>query len=328
MRPSPIALFFGMLLLFIVLSHAPGAGAEEADDCPFDDGDSRFDRLGCPDSDGDGWSDPDENWTVSNGADAFPVHPLAWMDTDGDGFTDQAMTNISDDCPYTKGTSRVILLGCSDIDRDFVPDLYDDDADGDGIRNEMERAASTGTRLYDPFNADSTPVDTDQDTIPDVIDDDMDDDGWPNDVENDRGSDPLDPEQTPFNLYFGVNTGLFYLGGLSFSNDYQERSLEVSLSVVLEVVTEELVIPFLLIPVYIGLYLSRRRTFLHYDGLISSVKAEDELQRYEHEVNELIRTRRVRVHHGLVLRNAIEAREGILRGQLQVDHPFDGAEEE
>lgn len=328
MRPSPIALFFGMLLLFIVLSHAPGAGAEEADDCPFDDGDSRFDRLGCPDSDGDGWSDPDENWTVSNGADAFPVHPLAWMDTDGDGFTDQAMTNISDDCPYTKGTSRVILLGCSDIDRDFVPDLYDDDADGDGIRNEMERAASTGTRLYDPFNADSTPVDTDQDTIPDVIDDDMDDDGWPNDVENDRGSDPLDPEQTPFNLYFGVNTGLFYLGGLSFSHDYQERSLELSLSVVLEVVTEELVIPFLLIPVYIGLYLSRRRTFLHYDGLISSVKAEDELQRYEHEVNELIRTRRVRVHHGLVLRNAIEAREGILRGQLQVDHPFDGAEEE
>lgn len=328
MQPSPIALFFGMLLLFIVLSHAPGAGAEEADDCPFDDGDSRFDRLGCPDSDGDGWSDPDENWTVSNGADAFPVYPLAWMDTDGDGFTDQAMTNISDDCPYTKGTSRVILLGCSDIDRDFVPDLYDDDADGDGIRNEMERAASTGTRLYDPFNADSTPVDTDQDTIPDVIDDDMDDDGWPNDVENDRGSDPLDPEQTPFNLYFGVNTGLFYLGGLSFSHDYQERSLELSLSVVLEVVTEELVIPFLLIPVYIGLYLSRRRTFLHYDGLISSVKAEDELQRYEHEVNELIRTRRVRVHHGLVLRNAIEAREGILRGQLQVEHPFDGAEEE
>jgi hypothetical protein len=121
---------------------------------------------------------------------------------------------------------------------------------------------------------------------------------------------------------------LYSLAGISFSHDYQERSLELSLSVVLEVVTEELVIPFLLIPVYIGLYLSRRRTFLHYDGLISSVKAEDELQRYEHEVNELIRTRRVRVHHGLVLRNAIEAREGVLRDRLQVGRPLGGSEEE
>ena len=57
-----------------------------------------------------------------------------------------------------------ILKGCSDIDRDYVPDLYDDDADGDGIRNEMERAASTGL-LFDPFSADSTPSDVDFDTI-------------------------------------------------------------------------------------------------------------------------------------------------------------------
>jgi hypothetical protein len=327
MRHSNVNLLTGMLLL-LLLSQAPGSAAEQVDDCPSVDGDSRFDRMGCPDSDGDGWSDPDVNWTVSNGADAFPTHPLAWLDTDGDGYTDQPMTNMSDDCPYTKGTSRVILMGCSDIDRDFVPDLYDDDADGDGIRNEMERAASTGTRLYDPFNADSTPLDSDQDTIPDVIDDDMDDDGWPNDVENDRGSDPLDPEQTPFNIYFGVNTGLFYLGGLSFSHDYQERSLELSLSVVLDIVTEELVIPFLLIPVYIGLYLSRRRTFMRYDELISGVKTEVQLQRYEHEVNELIRTRRVRVHHGLVLRNAIEAREGVLRVQATVRPSLGGAEEE
>jgi hypothetical protein len=98
--------------------------------------------------------------------------------------------------------------------------------------------------------------------------------------------------------------------------------------VVLDIVTEELVIPFLLIPVYIGLYLSRRRTFMRYDELISGVKTEVQLQRYEHEVNELIRTRRVRVHHGLVLRNAIEAREGVLRVQATVRPSLGGAEEE
>ena len=41
--------------------------------------------------------------------------------------------------------------------------LYDDDADGDGIRNEMERAASTGLNLFDPFSAESTPSDVDFD---------------------------------------------------------------------------------------------------------------------------------------------------------------------
>ena len=36
----------------------------------------------------------------------------------------------------------------------------------------MERAASTGLNLFDPFSADSTPNDVDFDTIPDVLDDD------------------------------------------------------------------------------------------------------------------------------------------------------------
>ena len=85
-------------------------------------------------------------------------------------------TNYTDDCPFTWGKSRVILMGCSDIDRDFVPDNYDDDADGDGIRNEMERAASTGTQLFDPYDPSSTPADSDLDTIPDVLDDDNDND--------------------------------------------------------------------------------------------------------------------------------------------------------
>ena len=61
-----------------------------------------------------------------------------------------------------------------------------------GFAMKWNVAASSGTILYDPYNADSTPLDSDKDTIPDVIDDDNDNDGWPDDVELDRGSDIYD----------------------------------------------------------------------------------------------------------------------------------------
>ena len=35
-------------------------------------GNSNIDRTGCPDSDGDGYSNADSAWTVANGADVFP----------------------------------------------------------------------------------------------------------------------------------------------------------------------------------------------------------------------------------------------------------------
>ena len=60
----------------------------------------------------------------------------------------------------------------------------------------MERAASTGLNLFDPFSADSTPSDVDFDTIPDVLDDDNDNDDG-DEVEIERNSNHLDSEQTP-----------------------------------------------------------------------------------------------------------------------------------
>ena len=48
-----------------------------------------------------------------------------------------ALQTIIPTIVLSHGAKR-ILMCCSDIDRDFVPDNYDDDADGDGIRNEME----------------------------------------------------------------------------------------------------------------------------------------------------------------------------------------------
>ena len=48
----------------------------QGDQCPNVYGLSFNDRFGCPDTDRDGWSDPDENWTLENGADAYINDPL------------------------------------------------------------------------------------------------------------------------------------------------------------------------------------------------------------------------------------------------------------
>ena len=52
---------------------------DENDDCPDDAGNSTIDQLGCPDFDGDGYSDS---------GDLFPSNPGEWYDTDGDGTGD------------------------------------------------------------------------------------------------------------------------------------------------------------------------------------------------------------------------------------------------
>ena len=53
------------------------------DACPTIRGDSEHDRLGCPDTDTDGWSDPMDTlspnpWNTSQGADLFPADPARW----------------------------------------------------------------------------------------------------------------------------------------------------------------------------------------------------------------------------------------------------------
>jgi hypothetical protein len=65
------------------------------DFCTDDAGTSTIDRYGCPDFDGDGYSDPDAFWTNSRwdsdvgvGPDMFFDNPTQWFDTDGDLFGD------------------------------------------------------------------------------------------------------------------------------------------------------------------------------------------------------------------------------------------------
>lgn len=318
---------------------------------------STEDRVGCLDTDGDGWSDPDEHWNESMGADAFPNNASEhrdldgdglgdnidpdmdgdnsnddvdvwpedsgiWSDSDGDGYADQGLHTLSDNCPFIYGKSKIRLKGCSDIDGDFMPDEYDDDADGDGIRNEMERAASSGTILYDPYNADSTPLDSDMDTLPDVLDDDNDNDGWPDDVELDRGSKIYDAESTPFNMYMGVNSGFFYRGGLSgdsFTTEYDPESFEISLSALSEIVFEELVIPLLLVPIYFAIFFARRSEFRKCLKEIEDVSNLSELIELEKTVNRMVKERTIKVYHGLVLRNALEEKESEFGLETQYD---------
>jgi len=90
------------------------------DGCPGQWGDSMMDRLGCPDSDGDGWSNADGNESAhpSGEADAFPDDPTQWRDSDGDGFGDNQSGNNPDGCVYDSGDSWVDMVGCPDWDGD------------------------------------------------------------------------------------------------------------------------------------------------------------------------------------------------------------------
>ena len=99
------------------------------DSCPeasLADGISLLDRLGCPDLDGDGYSDPDDGWGASpNGtADAFPQNRVQWSDLDGDGFGDNAIGSLRDDCPEVSGESTIDLQGCPDANGDGYSDSF------------------------------------------------------------------------------------------------------------------------------------------------------------------------------------------------------------
>ena len=129
------------------------------DDCPNQNGFSTSDRLGCKDSDSDGYSNPTDEWTVADGADFAIYDKSQWSDLDGDGYGDNLQGNDPDACPLEWGNSTSAYipqfsdegglelnyvvtekLGCIDSDGDgfydFADDLPEDprdyiDSDGD-----------------------------------------------------------------------------------------------------------------------------------------------------------------------------------------------------
>jgi hypothetical protein len=101
----------------------------QADECPnelVNAGVSVIDRLGCPDTDGDGYSDADDEWPASpdGQADAFPKNRVQWADSDGDGFGDNPIGAVRDDCPIETGTSTIDVQGCPDGNGDGYSDDY------------------------------------------------------------------------------------------------------------------------------------------------------------------------------------------------------------
>ncbi|MFZ9889983.1 MAG: hypothetical protein ACO3JL_21005, partial [Myxococcota bacterium] len=128
------------------------------------------------------------------------------LDDDNDGFTDADEVAVGTD-PLDDNSRP------ADLDGDFIPDLLDEDIDGDGRLNPVDafplnpgEADDTdedgignnadpdddndqytdGTELIlgtDPRNASSIPADLDRDLIPDVFDDDRDGDTYKNEVD-------------------------------------------------------------------------------------------------------------------------------------------------
>jgi len=244
---------------------------------------------------------------------AMELAALLWSDTDNDGWADQSGTILSDHCPNYPGESFRLRQGCGDIDGDGLPDEMDPDADGDGITNDLELAASTATHQYNIYNVSDVPPDRDYDGMPDVLDDDDDNDGWSDETEIERGSDEYDRDSNPFNLYFGVSTGTFYVSGEGFTQDPDKDGIELSLSWLLSALSTELIIPIGLIPIYMFFWSIRRRNFRRYTVLIENSDSTECLVDLEDEINTMIRERRLRTFQGLVLRNAIESKENELR---------------
>ena len=82
MKSKSVPLLLALILLFSVPVSADETSSTSCEIL----GESTEDRVGCLDSDGDGWSDPDVNWNISMGADAFPNNASEHSDLDGDGI--------------------------------------------------------------------------------------------------------------------------------------------------------------------------------------------------------------------------------------------------
>jgi len=265
----------------------------------------QFDRTQTNDSDGDGRGDNQSEGATT--PDLFPDDAGAWGDSDGDGFTDQLNNVNTDDCPSIPGSSTTPWRGCPDIDGDGIMDLSDKDADGDGISDSLEEQAGGALGIpYDIYNASSVPEDLDGDGMPDVLDDDTDGDGFPDDLEEERGSDTMDANQTPMNMYGEGDLGFYYVPGEGFKSGYQEEGYEISASMAVDMLTSEFLLPLLLLPLSLVLMLRKGRRYKKMRKRLDTCKDVDILEEYEGDIDDMIMKKKIKVEHGMILRNQFE----------------------
>ncbi len=124
-------------------------GGNSPDGCPDLAGNSYADRVGCPDSDGDGFSNPlegDPTCSAANpdGADAFKLEPTQWCDNDEDGYGDNATGDKPDFCPSEWGNSTRAVVYDSVLQRYGTMQRYGcPDNDGDGYEDSSESREPT-----------------------------------------------------------------------------------------------------------------------------------------------------------------------------------------
>jgi hypothetical protein len=151
------------------------------------------------DRDGDGYFNGDELLGGSNPDKAVSTPPDADGDLIMDPFddSDTDLDGASDAEEHYAGTDPTdngdTPPGVPDLDNDDIPDVYDQDRDGDGWTNFEEQ-------IYggNPDKASQTPPDADGDDVPDALDNsDTDGDDAPDSIEYADGSDPNDPFDFP-----------------------------------------------------------------------------------------------------------------------------------
>ena len=152
----------------------------------------------------------------------------------------------------------------------------------------------------------------DGDGIPDKMDKDTDRDGFPNELEKERGSDHYDGNLTPFNLYGEQDTGLFYVPGEGFKSKYDPNGVEISVSAVLDMVTSEYLLPLLMIPITIFALLRKGRRYKKMRKTLENCDDLDILSEYEEGIDQVIMKKKVKVEHGMLLRNLFERKRDSL----------------
>ena len=220
----------------------------QGDTCPQDYGLSTKDTFGCPDADGDGWSDggddlPNEptQWLDGDGdgygnnqseganlIDLFPNDATQWNDTDGDGYGDNRYGSEGDKFPDDP-------LRWEDTDNDGVTDSEDEfpnditqwnDTDGDGYGDEITgNGGDACPTVWGNSTADRRGcIDTDGDGWSDERDDfpndpslylDTDDDGVPDELD----VFPFDPTQTEDRDGDGMGDNPMGIGADKFPDD-------------------------------------------------------------------------------------------------------------
>ena len=154
------------------------------DDCPEVAGTSTQDQNGCPDDDGDGYS---------NSGDAFPNDVLEWADTDGDGVgnnadafpNDSSETEDSDDDGVGDNTDAFPFNAFEQIDSDgdgagdnsdAFPNNPSEtvDSDGDGVG---DNADAFPDNAYEQQDSDGDGVGDNSDAFPNDSSESLDSDG-------------------------------------------------------------------------------------------------------------------------------------------------------